>query len=217
MLGVTFARREQGEFKLLCLGAHSDDIEIGCGGTVLRLLEEIPEAQVHWVVLGAGGKRGDEAVESANCFLAKARRKEILVQTFRDGFFPYVGGEIKQFFEHLKGVCQPDLVLTHYREDRHQDHRLVSDLTWNTYRNHCILEYEIPKYDGDLGAPNFFVPLSEAACRAKIETLLRCFRSQSDKNWFREDTFFSLLRMRGLECNSPERYAEAFYSRKLVY
>ena len=213
---LTFARRRDSAFKILCLGAHSDDIEIGCGGTVLRLLDENPGAEVYWVVLGASGQRRTEAVASAETFLKAARRKEIVVKEFRDGFFPYIAAEIKEYFEALKEKCAPDLVLTHNRGDLHQDHRLVSDLTWNTFRNHLILEYEIVKYDGDLGAPNFFVHLTESLARRKVRMLLDNFESQRGKSWFTEDTFLAMLRVRGVECNAPEKYAEAHYCRKVV-
>jgi len=198
------------------LGAHSDDIEIGCGGTVLRILEENPDAEVLWVVMGASGQRADEATASAKSFLARARQKEVIVKEFRDGFFPYIGAEIKGFFEELKRRCAPDLILTHCRNDLHQDHRLVSELTWNTFRNHLILEYEILKYDGDLGTPNVFVHLTESLARRKVGILLDSFRSQLKKNWFTEDAFLAILRLRGLECNAPEKYAEAYHARKLV-
>jgi LmbE family N-acetylglucosaminyl deacetylase len=217
VLGITFAPRDGGPFKILCLGAHSDDIEIGCGGTILKLLGEIPGAELRWIVLGATGQRANEAVASANLFLANARKKEIVVKGFRDGFFPYIGGEIKQFFEELKHDYAPDLILTHYRNDLHQDHRVISELTWNTFRNHLILEYEIVKYDGDMGAPNFFMPLNDALCRRKIANILQAFGSQRDKQWFTQDTFVAMLRLRGLECNAPDKYAEAFYCRKVSY
>ncbi len=170
-----------------------------------------------WVVLGASGQRVGEATASAKSFLERARRKEIVVKEFRDGFFPYTGAEIKQFFEELKRKYSPDVILTHYRNDLHQDHRLVSELTWNTFRNHLILEYEIIKYDGDLGAPNFFVHLTESLGRRKVRILLDSFKSQLEKNWFTEDAFLAILRLRGLECNAPGRYAEAYYCRKIVY
>ena len=203
--------------KILCLGAHSDDIEIGCGGTILRWLDEYPSAEVYWVVMGASGERKNEAVQSANKFLAKARQKDIVVKEFRDGYFPYMGAEIKDFFEELKRSYLPDVILTHYRDDLHQDHRLVSQLTWNTFRNHLILEYEIVKYDGDLGVPNFFVTLTESIVQKKIQTILECFQTQKNKSWFTEDAFISILRLRGIESNASDRYAEAFYSRKMVY
>ncbi len=216
MLNLTFERRRDSIFRILCLGAHSDDIEIGCGGTVLRILEENPDAEVFWVVMGASGQRADEATASAKSFLARARQKEVIVKEFRDGFFPYIGAEIKGFFEELKRRCAPDLILTHCRNDLHQDHRVVSELTWNTFRNHLILEYEILKYDGDLGTPNVFVPLTESLARRKVGILLDSFRSQLKKNWFTEDAFLAILRLRGLECNAPEKYAEAYHARKLV-
>jgi LmbE family N-acetylglucosaminyl deacetylase len=200
--------------QILCLGAHSDDIEIGCGGTVLKLIEQFPDLQVHWVVFGATGARREEAVDSASTLLQAVKHKNIVVQGFRDGFFPYVGEAIKASFEQLKPVVSPDLILTHYRDDRHQDHRLVADLTWNTFRNHLIWEYEIPKYDGDLGAPNVFVGLEAAIVQRKMGHLMEKFATQSNKHWFTEETFQSILRIRGIESN--HQYAEAFYCRKLV-
>jgi LmbE family N-acetylglucosaminyl deacetylase len=217
MLNLSFARRPDSSLKILCLGAHSDDIEIGCGGTILRLLEENPATEVYWVVLGAAGPRQTEAVESAHLFLANAQRKDVVTKEFRDGYFPYLGAEIKDFFEELKRTYRPDLILTHYRDDLHQDHRLVSELTWNTFRDHLVLEYEIVKYDGGLGTPNFFVPLTERIVRKKIRTIVDCFKSQREKTWFTEDVFSSILRLRGVEANAPDRYAEGFYSRKMRY
>lgn len=217
MHSVAIFKDGSGLRKILALGAHADDIEIGCGGTILRLLEETPDTEVYWIVLGVTWQRRTEAIQSANHFLANARRKEIVVKEFRDGYFPYIGTEIKDFFEELKRQFLPDLILTHYREDLHQDHRLVSELTWNTFRNHLILEYEIVKYDGDLGAPNLFVHLNESIARKKIQTIVECFKSQKAKSWFTEDTFYSMLRLRGVESNSPDKYAEAFYGRKMVY
>jgi LmbE family N-acetylglucosaminyl deacetylase len=217
MRDLSFGRQADSTFKVLCLGAHSDDIEIGCGGTILRWLQENPSAEIYWVVLGASGDRRAEAVQSANKFLAKARQKEIVVKEFRDGYFPYVGVEIKDFFEELKRKFAPDVILTHYREDLHQDHRLVSQLTWNTFRNHLILEYEIVKYDGDLGVPNVFVKLTESVVQLKIQTILECFESQKSKNWFTADAFSSILRLRGIEAGTDEKYAEAFYGRKIVF
>lgn len=217
MLGIGFRVPEGRPLRLLCIGAHSDDIEIGCGGTLLRLLEDFPGASVHWVVLGATGDRAAEAVASAKGLLAEAGSREIVVKEFRDGFFPSAAGEIKSFFEDLKGRLSPDLVLTHYGRDFHQDHRVASELTWNTFRDHMILEYEIIKYDGDLGAPNLFVQLPEAICRRKIAHLMGAFGSQRNRNWFTEDTFLAMLRIRGVECNAADRYAEAFYCRKVRY
>jgi LmbE family N-acetylglucosaminyl deacetylase len=217
MLNIGFRGRSGASFKLLCLGAHADDIEIGCGGTILRLLAENDDIDVRWVVLSAVGVRAAEAVGCAEQFLSGAKRKTVVIREFKDGFFPYSGAEIKNFFEDLKTAYAPDLVLTHYRGDLHQDHRLVSDLTWNTFRDHLILEYEVVKYDGDIGAPNFFVPLSDSICQNKVRMLVDSFTSQSSKKWFTQDTFFSIMRLRGVESNAPERYAEAFYCRKLVY
>jgi LmbE family N-acetylglucosaminyl deacetylase len=214
MLNLSLCKPAGGVYRLLCLGAHSDDIEIGCGGTVLSLLERYGNVSVCWVVFSSDEMRAREARDSADAFLARAREKQVVVKSYRDGFFPFVGARIKDDFEVIKREFSPDLVLTHYRDDRHQDHRLISDLTWNTFRNHLILEYEIPKYDGDLGCPNFFVPLDEAVCSTKIRTILARFPSQGNKQWFDEQTFLAILRLRGMEANSPTRYAEAFYCRK---
>jgi LmbE family N-acetylglucosaminyl deacetylase len=201
--------------KILCLGAHADDIEIGCGGTVLRWLEEHPNLEFRWVVLSSGRERKKEALKGAGLFLQGARKKKILVESFRDGFFPYMGTEIKGYFEDLKKNFSPDVVLTHYREDRHQDHRLVSDLTWNTFRRQLVLEYEIPKYDGDFGQPNFFVGLDQAICQRKIRYILETFKTQLVKPWLTEDTLQAVLRIRGVESPGNEGYAEAFYCRKM--
>jgi LmbE family N-acetylglucosaminyl deacetylase len=198
------------------VGAHSDDIEIGCGGTILRLLSEYRDAEIHWVVLGSSGERDQEAVRSAGQFLAAAGKRNVIVEHFKNSFFPYVGDEIKRFFETLKAQFVPDIVFTHYRHDLHQDHRLVSELTWNTYRDQLVLEYEILKYDGDLGTPNLFVHLDETICQKKITVLMECFGSQRDKDWFTPDAFLSLMRIRGVESRAPERYAEGFYCRKAV-
>jgi len=207
--------RDRG-LRILCVGAHSDDIEIGCGGTILRLLSEHRGTEVYWVVLGSSGERDEEAVASAEQFLKFASRKDVVDEHFKNSFFPYVGEEIKAFFEKLKMSVTPDIVFTHYRGDLHQDHRLVSELTWNTFRNQLILEYEILKYDGDLGSPNVFVHLDEAVCEKKIGVIMECFKSQQDKVWFTPDAFLSLLRIRGVESRAPGRYAEAFYCRKVV-
>jgi LmbE family N-acetylglucosaminyl deacetylase len=214
MLNLTFPPASP--LRVLCLGAHSDDIEIGCGGTILSLLERYGEVSVRWVVFSATDIRALEARQSADAFLERAAEKHVTVKSYRDGFFPWDGERIKHEFETIKREFTPDLVFTHYRDDRHQDHRVVSDLTWNTFRNHCVLEYEIPKYDGDLGQPNFFVPLTSDICAAKVRHLLDSFASQRSKQWFDDETFRALMRLRGMEANSPTRFAEAFYSRKTV-
>jgi LmbE family N-acetylglucosaminyl deacetylase len=201
---------------ILCLGAHSDDIDIGCGGTMLRLLGDEPGASVHWVVFSARGDRAREAEASAARFLARAGATAIEFHQFRDGFFPSEQSKIKSYFEELKGKVKPDVIFTHCRDDFHQDHRVINELTWNTFRDHLTLEYEIPKWDGDLGRPNVFVPLSEAHAREKAAILMESFASQSGKHWFDEETFAALMRLRGLECNAPARRAEAFYGRKVV-
>jgi LmbE family N-acetylglucosaminyl deacetylase len=207
---------ERGPARVLAIGCHADDIELGCGGTLLSLVERRPELEVTWLVLGAEGARADEARASADAFLEGAGAKTVIVEGFRDGFFPYLGPAVKDRFEELKRDLSPDLIFTHVGIDLHQDHRLVSELTWNTFRNHLILEYEIPKYDADLTAPNLYVPLSEELVRRKVELLLEHFPSQRDKHWFTEDLFRGLMRLRGMEASSPTRFAEAYRCRKLV-
>jgi LmbE family N-acetylglucosaminyl deacetylase len=202
--------------RILCLGAHSDDIEIGCGGTVLRIIAEHPASAVHWVVFSATGPRETEARASAESFLAGAGAKTIVTKAFRESYFPAAWSEIKDYFEETRRTFEPDLVLTHHSKDLHQDHRVVGELTWNTFRNHLVLEYEVPKYEGDLGTPNLFVPLSRAHADQKVELLLRHFPSQAARTWFRPDTFHGLMSVRGVECNAPDGRAEAFHARKVV-
>ena len=217
MLPINLATGRTSPLKVLCLGAHSDDIEIGCGGTVLQLLSVRRDVEFFWVVFSSGGQREREARASAALFLDQIKHKEVIVKDFRDGFFPYDGSRIKEFFEELKRRVSPDVIFTHYRDDRHQDHRTISDLTWNTWRNHLILEYEIPKYDGDLGSPNWFVPLDKEVCDRKIKYICDVFQTQSNKAWLTEDTFQAIVRIRGVECAAREKYAEAFYCRKMVW
>jgi LmbE family N-acetylglucosaminyl deacetylase len=200
--------------RVLVIGCHPDDPEIGCGATVLALTRERPEIELTWVVLAASGERATEARASAEGFLANASRADVVLHEFRDGFMPYRGEQVKEVFEELKGV-DPDLVLTHARADLHQDHRLACELTWNTFRDHLVLEYEIPKVDGDMGVPNVFVPVSEELAREKVSRLLDAFASQRGKHWFDAEVFLGLMRLRGMECRSPSGYAEAFYARKV--
>lgn len=215
MLSLTPRLPHRGLLEVLCLGAHPDDIEIGCGGTLLTLLAE-RRVDCHWVVFsGGGGPREPEARRGATLLLGRPMKSsQVHIHSFRDGFLPYVGGQVKDAFEALAGTVSPDVVFTHARDDRHQDHRLISDLTWNTFRDHLILEYEIPKYDGDLGAPNVFVPIKPAIARNKIRILRSAFVTQRKKRWFTPDTFYGLMRLRGIECGAPEGLAEAFYGRK---
>jgi LmbE family N-acetylglucosaminyl deacetylase len=214
MLHMAFERGREAPYRLLLLGAHADDIEIGCGATVQRLASEYPNLSVDYVVFAAGGVREAEARASTEVLLADVQDKRVFLEQFRDGFFPYTGGEIKEFFERLKADVSPDLILTHCRDDLHQDHRLVNELTWNTWRNHLILEYEIPKWDGDLGLRNFYVPIDEATAQAKVANVMGAFQSQKKRHWFTEDTFLSLMRLRGVEAGV--KYAEAFSSRKVI-
>jgi len=200
---------------VLCLGAHSDDIEIGVGATLLGLMAKGVRLDVLWCVLSGADQREREARSSAAEFLSGAASAKIEVMSFRDGFFPEQGEPIKSWFEALKMRFDPDLILTHRRDDAHQDHREVSRLTWNTFRDHFILEYEIPKWDGDIGQPNLYVPVSATVLQRKIDLLMLHFGSQRSKQWFDEETFRGLARLRGMECRAPERYAEAFFGRKL--
>ena len=203
--------------RILCLGAHCDDLEIGCGGTILRLALEQPAIEVRWVVFASTPERAAEAKGSAAEFLAGFGRAGLVVHDFRDGYLPARWAEVKDAFEALKREYQPDIIFTHYRDDRHQDHRVVSDLTWNTWRNHLILEYEIPKYDGDFGAPGVFSPLPPEVMERKVELILRHFRSQTGKHWLTADLLRAVARIRGVESSAPSGLAEAFYSRKLVF
>lgn len=216
MLSIS-SLQDGSRFKILCIGCHSDDIEIGCGGTILHLLAGNPKIEVSWAVFSSGGsEREKEARKSAALFLDKAKKKELIVKDFRDGFFPFEGAKIKSVFEEELKNRTPDLIFTQNRKDAHQDHRQIAELTWNTFRDHLILEYEIPKYDGDLGQPNFFVPLDKSTYEKKIRYLIDAFQTQRSKRWFEPETFKALMRLRGMECNSPSGYAEAFYARKVI-
>jgi len=216
MLPLRIGQSESAPRRVLAIGAHPDDIEIGCAGTLLKLIEKNAVSEVRWVVLSGEGERASEARRSAEALLDTVPRSQIEVGDFPDGFFPYEGQRIKGFFEQLKAEFSPDVVFTHQRADLHQDHRLSCELTWNTFRDHLILEYEVPKYDGDMSAPNAFVPLDERLRRRKIDHLMSHFGTQLSRRWFREELFSSLLRLRGMECNSPSSYAEAFFCRKAV-
>ena len=202
--------------EVLCVGAHSDDIEIGCGGTILRLIDEHPGLHVTWVVLSADGARADEATASAKSWLAEGATCEIVVEAFPDRYFPWHGAEIKTWLTELSRRCSPDLVLTHSRDDLHQDHRTVAELTWGAFRDHLILEYEIPKWDGDLGRPNLYVPLDGGTADRKVSGVLEGFPSQLGRDWFTPDTFYALMRLRGVESRALSGFAEAFTARKAV-
>ena len=217
MLTLNLPQNGTSRFKVLCLGCHSDDIEIGCGGTILQWLSSHKNLEIVWVVFSSGGsEREKEARASAELFLEQANKKEVMIKDFRDGFFPFDGTNIKTVFEDELKKTSPDVILTHNRQDAHQDHRQIGELTWNTFRDHLILEYEIPKYDGDMGQPNVFVYLNAEASKKKVSYLMDAFQSQRGKRWFQEDTFFSLMRLRGMECNAPSGHAEAFYCRKVL-
>lgn len=199
----------------LFLGAHCDDIEIGCGGTVQKIVAANPNIRIRWVTLSSSAIRAQESREAARRLLHGVSDPDVRIESFRNSFFPYCGADIKAYFERLKSDFNPDIVFTHYRHDLHQDHRVVNELTWNTYRNHLVLEYEIPKFDGDLGVPNAFSELSRAQLDKKSDVILECFESQRDKSWFTRSTFEAVARLRGIECNAAEGFAEAFYARKM--
>jgi len=215
MMKLNLEKKGPEPLTILCLGAHSDDIEIGCGGALLQLRLGDTKLKFHWVVFSAAGKRGEEARKAAELFTTGCD-KEVFMKDYRDGFLPYSGVQVKDFFEELKGRVNPDLIFTHWQGDAHQDHRLICELTWNTFRNHLILEYEIPKYDGDMGRPNVFVPLEEPVYLKKVDNLREAFESQRAKPWFEREMFLGLMRLRGMESNAPSGYAEAFYARKMV-
>jgi LmbE family N-acetylglucosaminyl deacetylase len=215
MISLSLTTKGTGPLTVLCLGAHSDDIEIGCGGTLLQLKSLYGKLRFHWIVFSAAGTRRSEAAKAADLITAGCDKKTVLKE-YRDGFLPYNGAAVKDEFEAIKAEVDPDVIFTHWQSDAHQDHRLISELTWNTFRNHLILEYEIPKYDGDLGRPNVFVALDKAVCQKKVDHLFAAFASQSSKPWFDRETFLGLMRIRGMESNSPSGYAEAFYSRKIM-
>jgi LmbE family N-acetylglucosaminyl deacetylase len=215
MMKLQFLDRLDRRPTILCLGAHCDDIEIGCGGTLLRILKARSDVTVRWIVLSSTKERAREASTAAELFLKGARSHTVRIESFEDGHFPYQGAEIKRYFEGLKRGFSPSIIFTHYREDRHQDHRLVSDTTWQTFRDSMILEYEIPKYDGDLGVPNVFAHLDARTCERKIRGILGSYKTQHAKPWFTEETLRALMRLRGVESRAI-RYAEAFYGRKLI-
>jgi LmbE family N-acetylglucosaminyl deacetylase len=216
VLNLELGVKGRGRPRLLFIGAHCDDIEIGCGGAALELIARYPHASIDWVVLSSDKTRAAEARKAVRLLFGAASKPRVDIQEFRNSYFPTQAAEIKEFFEELKRRVTPDVVFTHFREDLHQDHRVIGELTWNTFRNHLILEYEIPKYDGGLGSPNVFVPLSRRVMEKKIAVLMKVFGTQRSKQWFTPDTFRGLMRLRGIECNAPDGYAEAFYGRKLV-
>jgi len=216
VLAATLGADLDRPLEVLCLGAHSDDIEIGCGGTLLRLIAERPAVSVQWVVFSADDGREEEARASASDFLAGARSADVTVHRFRESYFPHVADEIKDAFERLKSTISPDVVFTHRRDDEHQDHRVLGQLAWNTFRDHVVLEYEIPKYEGDLGHPNVYVPLDRDIAARKVELLMAHFGSQRNKLWFRPETFDAVLALRAIECNAASGAAEAFHARKIL-
>lgn len=216
MLRFAIPERADRPLRILCLGAHSDDIEIGCAGTLFQLLSSRP-VDLTWIVLSAqGAARSSEARRSFRAFLRHAASGSFMAGEFRDGFFPAVYEELKEWLLQMGRIHDPDIIFTHRIEDRHQDHRTVAELTWNTWRSQVILEYEIPKFEGDLGQPNFFVPLTAGTRRKKTKHLMQHFSSQRSKSWFRPESFDGLMALRGLECRAPSGFAEAFHARKIL-
>ena len=216
MLSLNLSSTDPTGLKLLCLGAHCDDIEIGCGGTLLALQDKYDIAEIRWEVFASNPIRKQEAENAARSFIGNRAEAEINIHDYQDAFLQASWAQIKGDFESIKLSFEPDLIITHYGSDKHQDHRMISELTWNTFRNHLILEYEIPKFDGDLGQPNLFMPVTDRQARRKVDILLESYVSQANKHWFEADTFFSLMRLRGLECGGAQKYAEAFYVRKAL-
>lgn len=217
MIRLNFEYEQDKGLTLLFVGAHCDDIEIGCGGTILRLIEEHKIHRVKWVVFASSPARKKEALASANIFLAGVEDKDVVVYDYRDAFLNQFWSDIKEKFEDIKTSIQPDVIFTHHQDDKHQDHRLISELTWNTFRDHFIMEYEIPKYDGDLAQPNFYFQLSDAVAKRKAKLIVDSFKSQANRHWFEEEVFLSLMRIRGLESAGNGKYSEAFYVNKAVY
>ncbi|MEO4001484.1 PIG-L deacetylase family protein [Mesorhizobium sp. CAU 1732] len=213
MKGLQFAGGNR-PLSILCFGAHSDDIEIGLGGTILTLIETNADLEVYWCVCSASGKRADEAEASANAFIGNGARQHLEFGNFEDSYFPSQSPQIKQWMVDIRARTTPDVVFTHTRDDAHQDHREVCELTWNVFRDQLILEYEIPKWDGDVGRPNMYSPISREHMDRKIDLLETHFGSQRSKDWFDDELFRGLARIRGMECRAPDRYAEGFYMRK---
>lgn len=215
MLPLSFARTDP--LSVLCLGAHCDDIEIGCAGTIMTLQNRFPSAKFRWVVFSGEDGRSLESRNAAEAIHGAAGNATIEVLELRGSYFPWAGAEIKDHFERIKAELNPDLVLTHFLQDRHQDHRAIAEATWQTFRNHLVLEYEIPKYEGDLGHPNVLVPIQPEIAKRKVDILMSCFPSQRHRTWFTPDLFLAHMRLRGVECHSPSGYAEAFHARKIVF
>lgn len=216
MLEAILRGNGRGIRRVLCLGAHCDDIEIGCGGALLAL-QRSANVRIDWAVLSSSPQRQAETRAAMAALVRPRARGKLRFGDLPDGRFPAVYGEVKDFVEALKRTERPDLILCHERNDRHQDHRTLSDVVWSTFRDHVILEYEIPKWDGDWGQVNLYVPLTAAQARAKVQALLRCFRSQRGRDWFTRETFLAQLRLRGIECRAPSGYAEGFYARKIRF
>jgi LmbE family N-acetylglucosaminyl deacetylase len=216
MLGLTLAPLRRGRLEVLCIGAHCDDIEIGCGGTVLSLQERYPRCRIHWLVLSSVPSRRRETTAAAKALIRASARGELRICDFPDGFLPARFAEVKAEFEAMRKGLEPDLVFTHHGLDRHQDHSLISQITWQTFRDHLIWEYEIPKYDGDLTTPGMYVPLASSTAARKVDVIMRAFVSQRTKSWFSAENLLAAMRIRGLECRAASGFAEAFHCRKVV-
>jgi LmbE family N-acetylglucosaminyl deacetylase len=216
MLNFYFNKNCHQKLEVLALGAHPDDIEIGCSATIIKLAQLYPHLSINWVVFSGDANRKKEANNSAKELLKKVTRKNFTFYNFKDGFFPYEGRLIKECFEEIKVNTAPDIIFTHFRNDLHQDHRLINEMAWNTFRDHLILEYEIPKYDGDTQVPNFYVSVDDNIVDQKIDLIMKNFPSQKNKHWFTPDTFKGIMRLRGVEAGGATNCAEAFYSRKIL-
>lgn len=217
MFPLNLAALHGRRLEVLCIGAHCDDIEIGCGGILLTLQQRHADCRIHWLVLTSIPTRRAEAVAAAQALVRPSARGEVRICELPDGLLPAHFAEVKRHFEDLKRDIEPDIVFTHHGRDLHQDHSLVSQVTWQTFRDHLIWEYEVPKYDADLAAPNVYVPLPAGVATQKADLVMRSFPSQAGKSWFSADNLLAVMRLRGLECRAESGFAEAFHCRKLVF
>jgi LmbE family N-acetylglucosaminyl deacetylase len=215
VLSVSLNLAENRPAHVLCVGAHCDDIEIGCGGTLLSLGKSHTDLKITCAIFSGNDDRQREARKSLESLFSAAADLQIVFHDFADGRLPFVGEAVKNAMEDIRGNIDPDLIFTHWEGDRHQDHRFLSEVTWNTFRDHLIMEFEIPKYDGDFGSPGVFCPLDKDTAERKVDHLMRAYRSQASKDWFTPDLFMSVLRIRGMEARADSGFAEGFYCRKL--
>lgn len=201
--------------RVVALGAHADDIEIGAGGLIQRLVADTPSLSIRWLVASATPERRREAEKASSRLVGSVSDCTLDIGDLRDGFLPFLGPAPKEWLIRHAGF-EPDIVICPRGEDLHQDHRLVGQLAWQVFRSSLIFEYEIPKYEGDLGRPNVYVVLDRATAERKVATILEAFPSQRSRRWFEPETFWALLRLRGIEAASPTGFAEAFHASKIV-